>query len=152
MQGFDEAWLAEYQAKLKPALRPVEAGPIQFTLKEPFRLLNVLLRMHWRARANYNRKIAAEAGKLTAHRLGAPPLERARVLIERYSVQEPDQDGLVGGAKPVIDALLVRSSKHPHGLGFIVDDSPTHLTLDVRHVKALTLKGQGTLVRIEPGA
>lgn len=148
MKGFDEAWLRDYEAKRSASV--LEAGAVQFTLNEPYKLLNVWQRMHWKARANYARKLSGQIAKLTAHRVGAPPLPRARVEIERHSVQEPDDDGLRGGVKPLIDCLLVRCERHPHGLGFIVDDKPGCLQTVVQHVKSPTLRGQCTVVRIEP--
>ncbi len=120
---------------------------VQFTLAKPVKLLNKTLRMHWRERGRYAKALSAEIAK--AHGGIAEPMQRARVEIVRYSVKEPDQDGLLGGAKQLIDTLLVRSERHPHGLGYIVDDSPAHLVLDVRHEKAANLKSQGTTVRIQ---
>ncbi|MDB5243742.1 MAG: hypothetical protein JWP57_4368, partial [Spirosoma sp.] len=70
------------------------------------------------------------------------------VEIERHSVQEPDKDGLEGGVKPLLDCLLVRSSVHPRGMGFVVDDKPACLMTNIRHVPSPTLRGQCTIVRI----
>lgn len=120
---------------------------MQFTLAKPVKLLNQTLRMHWSARTKYAKALSAEIAQ--AH-LGIPePMDRARVEIVRYSIKEPDTDGLVGGVKILIDTLLIRSDRHPHGLGYIVDDSPAHLVLDVRHEKAANLKSQGTTIRIQ---
>lgn len=120
---------------------------MQFTLAKPVKLLNQTLRMHWRERGRYAKALSAEIAK--AHPGIPEPMQKARVEITRYSVKEPDTDGLVGGAKALIDTLLVRSEQHPHGLAFLVDDSPAHLVLQVRHEKAANLKSQGTTVRIE---
>lgn len=57
---------------------------------------------------------------------------RRRVVIERRSTRELDQDNLVGGAKVVIDALKK--------LGFILDDNPANLDLEV--VQARCEKGE----------
>ena len=43
----------------------------------------------------------------------------------------------------------MESARHPHGLGFVIDDSPQHMTIEAVHRKAPTLKGQATTVTIE---
>lgn len=48
----------------------------------------------------------------------------ALLTIERYGPRKLDHDNLVGGAKQLIDAL-----KHE---GFIVDDTPEHVTVEYR--------------------
>lgn len=120
---------------------------MQFTLAKPVKLLNQTLRMHWRERGRYAKALSAEIAK--AHPGLPEPMVKASVEIVRFSVKEPDEDGLVGGCKQIVDCLLARSDRHPHGLGYIVDDSPAHLVLHVRHEKAANLKSQGTTVRIE---
>ena len=131
------------------AVRAIPSGPIEFTLSAPYKLLNPLLRMHWASRRNYAAAVSSEIAIRAAEHEGRPPMSRARVTIERHSVQEPDEDGLIGGAKLVIDALLVRSKTHPLGNGFLLDDRPACMELIVRHVKAKRAE-QRTTVLIEP--
>jgi hypothetical protein len=83
--------------------------------------------------------------------LPAAPIERAHVLIERRAPGTvPDDDGATGGCKGLLDCLLVMHPKRrPYGLGILRDDSPAHMTLEVR---ALRVPGadKGTLVVITP--
>jgi len=118
-----------------------------FRLAKPTLTLNRLLRMrHWR-RTQYARDLAIELR--STYRSPPPaPLEKARVVIRRHAIQAPDYDGLVGGCKPLIDCLLVRSDRHPHGLGFIVDDSIDRLRLVAQHVQATSQAEQCTEVEI----
>jgi hypothetical protein len=97
------------------------------------KLLNPLLRMHFRARANYQRSLSWElrlAIGAAKQRLPAVPFTRARLRIERHSAGTPDYDGMVGGYKHLIDCLLPASARHPTGLGIIADDGPGCLVAD----------------------
>ncbi len=145
MNGFDESWLRDYQLKRAREKLP-RLDEVHFVLAKPIRTLNELIRMHWRDRGRYAKKLSAEIA--TLHTGIGEPFQRARVEITRYSIQEPDADGLTGGAKPLIDCLLVRSARHPHGLGYLVDDSPAHMELVVRHEKAEKRKDQRTVVKL----
>lgn len=78
----------------------------------------------------------------------AAPFARAKVTIERRSVGTPDQDGLVGGCKDLIDALLPASKIHPCGLGIIRDDNPACMDLVVRGLKVRRTE-QCTVVVVE---
>jgi hypothetical protein len=144
--NFSEAWYRDHLAKRAGQPLPANAVVVRFTLKRPTKLLNEVLRMHWRARRNYAKALSGEIAKLVGI---ITPMERASDTIERFSVKEPDFDGLVGGVKQLVDCLLIRSERHPHGLGLIRDDSPAHLDLIVRHCPVTTLKGQGTTVTLE---
>ena len=79
----------------------------------------------------------------------AVPMNRARVTIERWSIGTPDMDGLVGGTKDLIDALLPVSKTHPCGLGIIHDDAPAHMDLIVRGVRVSKRSEQCTVVVVE---
>jgi hypothetical protein len=149
MPGFSEAWLREYQAKRAAPIAVASPALIEFTLCRPTPLLNELIRMHWRARGIYQRSVSLEIARLVPDVPGRVPFARARVTVVRYSVQDPDIDGLIGGLKLMIDTLLVRSERHKDGLGFIVDDGPEHMTLDARPCRAAHRTEQKTIVRIE---
>lgn len=120
---------------------------IAFRLAVPTILLNEWQRMHYHARARYSRALAWQVAAALTER-PAQPFEQAHLVIRRHSVRAPDVDGIYGGAKPLIDALLVPSKTHPHGLGLIVDDSADRLTLEVHHVQALSRATQCTVVEI----
>lgn len=105
---------------------------------------NVWLNVHHMARGRFKKRLALSV--FAACRPPRQPLTRCRVLIERYSTQAPDKDNLYGGMKPLLDVLQPASKRHPQGLGFILDDSPSCVDLEVRHV---TGKAMRTVVTIE---
>lgn len=84
------------------------------------------------------------------------PFKKAHIDIVRYSNKEPDYDNMVGGCKYLIDLFTTpQLQEHGHvknkyGLGFIVDDSPEHLTASYRWEKCnplnkktvITIKGE----------
>lgn len=105
--------------------------------------------MHWAPRRKYRDQLASDAADLTRHLPAGKPFEKARVTITRYSTQVPDRDNLYGGVKHLVDCLVVRCDRHPTGLGFIVDDDPDRLTLDVQHVRCSKRAEQRTVVLIE---
>lgn len=134
---FSEQWLQEHQAKMA-AGRAVQPPPrqsldlITFTLARPFPLLNRTLRVHWAVRRRDRKAMAEEIARLGVWPAGAPVMQEAIVTITRYSLQAPDTDNLYGGAKGLVDCLLVKSDLHPNGAGIVLDDSPSHMTLIVR--------------------
>ncbi|MDL2169578.1 hypothetical protein [Asaia sp. HumB] len=87
------------------------------------------------------------------------PFSKAHVVIERYSVGSPDNDGLQGGAKFLIDSLTTprllnqkkadakRVVRNKRGLGFIVDDAPQHAKIEVIGIKCKRAE-QRTVVTI----
>jgi len=115
--------------------------------------LNVSLRQHWSRRRQGVRDLAwAVRAALGRHGVPAQPFERALVCIERRTAgTQPDHDGLVGGAKGLIDTLLPMDAvRRPYGLGFIRDDSPAHLELIVRSRRVAARADQGMLLTITP--
>lgn len=110
--------------------------------------LNTYLRMHWARRKRIARDIAwAIRAHMPANLYPNQPIKRCRITVDRESTKEPDMDNLIGGLKPLIDALQPASKRHPLGLGIIADDSPRCLLLlTARHMAG---KGQRTIVTIE---
>jgi len=110
---------------------------ISFTLPDPFPLLNIQLRKHYRTRRrekiSTSRRIAAELAGQIPH----APFTRAEVRIVRYSAGMPDTDGLYGGAKDLLDCLTTPERqtngkiRNKFGISLIVDDSPKHIVLTV---------------------
>jgi len=107
---------------------------IVLRLPEKSPMLNELLRMHWAKRS----KIAkAFAWHVMLALLELPktqkqwvdehkPFNRCRISVvryARYTASLPDQDGIIGGFKPVLDALTVQNRRNKLGLGIIRDDS-----------------------------
>lgn len=122
---------------------------IEITIDVRTPLLNEWQRMHWARRRRLAKDIAWRVKlRLPIGQHPDRPLKRCSIEIERESTQAPDIDGMVGGLKPLLDALQPHSRRHPHGLGIIADDSPKCVTgLSVRHVAG---KGQRTTIRIHP--
>ncbi|MCG4261346.1 hypothetical protein K6W36_12300 [Acetobacter senegalensis] len=105
------------------------------------------------------RKMARAVAAATVQLRIPEPFQKAHVTIERYSCGTPDHDGVVGGAKFLIDTLTTprllnvrkpgarQRVKNKRGLGFIVDDGPHYATFDIRAVKS-RLCAQKTVVTI----
>lgn len=96
--------------------------------------LNVSLRQHWGKRQQGTRAMAWAIRVAHDGALPAVPFERAHVRIERRQPGNtlPDHDGLVGGCKGLIDCLLpFHEKRRKFGLGFVLDDSPKHMRLDI---------------------
>ncbi|MCG4256903.1 hypothetical protein K6W27_07445 [Acetobacter senegalensis] len=105
------------------------------------------------------RKMARTVAAATVQLRIPEPFLKAHVTIERYSCGTPDHDGVVGGAKFLIDTLTTprllnvrkpgarQRVKNKRGLGFIVDDGPDYATFDIRAVKS-RLCDQKTVVTI----
>lgn len=83
----------------------------------------------------------SEISALVPLALGREPIWCAAVTITRYSVGEPDYDGLVGGCKSLIDCL--------HRLGIIRGDDPARLTSKITSVRCATRAEQRTEVLIK---
>jgi hypothetical protein len=56
-----------------------------------------------------------------------PALTRCGLVLTRRTSSTADWDGFLGGAKPMLDCLVLATDKNPDGLGLIVDDSPRFL-------------------------
>lgn len=108
--------------------------------------LNEWQRMHWGRRKQIGEQIAW-ALKAAGMRSRTTPVKRCRIRIERESTRAPDWDGLIGGLKPLLDALQPVGKRHPYGLGVIADDGPhCVVSLDAKHVAG---KGARTRIWIE---
>jgi len=96
---------------------------LRFTLPIATPTLNEWQRMHFRERARTGQNLAwlirSVVGPIPKH-----PIESCVIEIERHSSRLPDWDGLYGGLKPLLDAMVVCSKRNPHGLGIIRDDNP----------------------------
>lgn len=119
----------------------VKPRTVAFTLPEPTPLLNVLMRKHYRVRSQNKRRTAAFIVCEIAGKKPPVPFKKARVTITRYSRGVPDDDGLKGGVKDLLDCLTTPKLlaggkiKNKFGVGLIVDDSPAHCLLVVSGVK-----------------
>lgn len=66
---------------------------------------NALLGAHWRVRSENKKCVLAHVGAATSGRRPREPLHEAALILTRFSAVEPDQDGLSGSFKPVLDAM-----------------------------------------------
>ena len=121
---------------------------IEMTIPVVTKTLNETMRMHWRVRRRYQKDLAWLV-YLAAPRPIPKTLRRASVRIERHSLGTPDYDGLIGGTKCLVDCLLPQSARHKEGLGFVADDSPDAMHLDVVAIKVSKHADQKTVIRIE---
>lgn len=147
MAGFDEAWLRAYNGRRSTQVIPAAPDVLHLTLKRPTITLNELMRMHWKDRRKLAAAVSSELG-FQLPMMSGLPMERARVTIKRFSIREIDDDNL-RGAKLLVDCLLPNSGKHPHGLGLVFDDSPTHMDQIMTSVLVKTMREQRTEIIIE---
>lgn len=156
MAGFDEAWLASYKQKRASQSTPKPAAhapaqvidTITLTLRRPSITLNQLMRLHWSCRGKVASALSDELARQLPHDMTGFPMQKAKVTLTRYSVQVIDDDNL-RGAKLLIDCLLPNSGKHPHGLGLVIDDDPSHMLQTMQSVVVRKLKDQRTEIVIE---
>lgn len=120
---------------------------VEFTIPIATPTLNEWQRMHWQKRRRTNIEMAwqirAALGKWTGD-----PIKDCSIYIERHGSRLVDWDGVYGGLKPLLDALVKNTKTNPHGLGIIEDDSPNVVKKIVAVQKKSTRKGCRTLVRI----
>lgn len=128
------------------------ASPREIAFTLPFALasLNVRQRTHWA-------ELHAEQQRMGQEVMAAiggpryyprPAFERARVTVLRLSAGQLDPDNLAAACKPLLDALCMRSPRHPTGQGIIIDDASDRIELVVRQGDAG--RGDGaTMVRVE---
>ena len=115
----------------------------ELTITLPYAIptLNVLIRTHYRRRATQKLRMGREILAQLGSSRPAQPFERAHVVIERHSTGTPDPDGAVGACKDLLDCLTTPSVqangkvRNKYGMGLIRDDSPKHITLEVRPVR-----------------
>ena len=98
---------------------------------------NRLYRMHFGQRSRYKKQLET---MLVAYGDDIVLIESpVNVKITRYygyRKREMDEDNLYGACKALIDAIRVRNKGKSGGLGIIEDDSPKHVSLDVRQEKS----------------
>lgn len=96
--------------------------------------LNQLTRMHWHRRVRMQAQmvceIQGELGALSVERRQGP----VNATVTRYSPGELDYDNLVGGCKPLIDALVA--------VGLAWDDSPEWLVVEYKQAKCRRIEAR----------
>ena len=123
-------------------LRPM----ITFTIPWPTQSQNVYGKGHWskRHRATQRYELALHGDMLRRRLTGWSAKGKRRVTITRYSSGTLDQGNLVGGCKPLIDAMV--------RLGLLVDDTPELLEDHYAQVKIPRKEMPRTAVEIEDAA
>lgn len=106
---------------------------------------NEFLRMHYRARRRLMDRIAGQISQQIPLASGIP-FRAAKVEIVRRSSVKPDADALHGACKPILDAMQVRSKRHPYGACVIEDDSTDHIELVPRWEKAPPKHGSVVII------
>lgn len=74
------------------------------------------------------------------------PLKRAFLRITRGSSSQLDWDNAYGGLKPLLDCLVMPSTRNPDGLGLVQDDSPSHMPLPPFVIQESAKPGADTTV------
>jgi Holliday junction resolvase RusA-like endonuclease len=150
--GFDEKWYEDYQRKRAGQGDGVRLPDIiEFEIPLILKLPNTLSGRHWSAHMAQRTKMKPMLEIALRPFFGCMPMEKASVTITRYSTgsTRPDTDNLFASVKSLIDLLLVRSKKHPHSFGLIIDDHPDRLTPHMLSERCATRKEQRTKVKIE---
>lgn len=102
--------------------------------------LNRWQRMHFHERRRVKKEMVMIVGLALHGRVGWRTAARKReVKITRYSARTLDVDNLVGGCKPLVDALVTA--------GVLVDDSPEWVTVTYAQGKERRVFGR-TLVEV----
>lgn len=105
------------------------------------RSLNVLLRWHWQTRREH---LDQWEWLIKAEFRGLPPRAQGpmKVHITSFRTKLLDKDNLVGGCKPILDAL--------RNQGLIKDDSPEWVEVDYQQVKVNGGSQTKTVIQLEP--
>ena len=112
---------------------------IRVELPHPTPSLNQVRKMHWAAYARLRDQYTMIMRSHVYQRLDG--LEFRHVTIDRYGSRALDHDNLVGGAKPLLDALKKA--------GLIADDSPRCIKVTYRQHKAARRECR-TVVTVTP--
>lgn len=93
---------------------------------------------HWRTAARIRKTWKLRAMAAIGARIPRAPCRKARVWVYRHSSREPDFEGMVVAAKPIIDALTER--------GVITDDNQA--CIGVPHYEHVLEKPKKGFVRV----
>lgn len=112
---------------------------IELHIPEPTPSLNAFYGVHWTKKAKIRKHWSWLVRAARMHvRVPMLPPEHCKLTIERYGQRLLDRDNLIGGCKGLVDALVAE--------GFMVDDSPAHLTADYHQFIG---KPYRTIIKIE---
>lgn len=112
---------------------------IELAVSKKIESLNKWQRLHWTMRRKEKQKWIHELWAANNGKHGDGKQVKRKVVIYSYRTKLLDHDNLVGGAKPLIDALV--------HLKLIYDDSPEWVEVDYKQKQQSV--GELTTVRIE---
>ena len=113
---------------LHPALAQAwgVTGTLRYSLELPEETPsnNVIKGMHFKDYMHMRRRFRLFVLKALKSQRPAAPIEQSFIVVRRHCAGLLDWDNALGGLKPVLDCLVMRTVKNPDGLGLIRDDSP----------------------------
>lgn len=111
---------------------------IEFTLPDIYPLANTQRRGNFVDYRKIRKRIKNDIISVAYELIPKKPFLICEIEILRASPHIPDNDGLLGGQKPLIDCLVRPREDHPDGLSFIVDDSIilAHTTVQYRFLQS----------------
>lgn len=130
---------------------PIKPAPllVEFSIPHVLKLPNQTNGYFWPVAHAYRKTLVPLVAEAVKPWSGHQPMEKARIIIMRYSVGVCDPDAVPAASKPLIDLLLVPSKVHPHSFGLIQNDSPAHIELIAVGVKVAHRHEQRTSVRLD---
>lgn len=120
-------------------------GELKFRLAFPTETPsnNVIKGMHFQVYRNTRKtwRLMAQAALKGAR--PEKPIEKAGLVILRHCAGQLDWDNAYGGLKPMLDCLVLPSTRNPDGLGLITDDNPNAMPIPpmIQQVKAKLKQG-----------
>jgi len=131
----------------QPGTSSLQFSPFQFeiTVPVPTNSTNEWVRAHWKKYHTIKTEWYKRLHWATIQNRGkakfGDPIQNASLTIERRGLKLLDEDNLIGGVKPVIDALVK--------LGFLEDDTPDVIQhMNVFQTKVMTFAEQKTRITI----
>jgi hypothetical protein len=99
----------------------------ELTVREETPSNNVIKEMHFRDYRILRHRFRYLVLEALAGKRPALPIEQSFLVVRRHCVGVLDWDNALGGLKPLLDCLVVATTKNPSGLGLVRDDSPRHM-------------------------
>ncbi len=100
-------------------------------------LPNRLQKSHWRAIQRHTKEWHALVYHHASRHVPPEPLQRAELILARYSTNEPDPDNLMASWKPLIDGL--------QRVGILVNDKRENVELKAEWYRAKANQGKVTI-------
>jgi len=143
---------------LHPALAQAwgVTGTLRYSLELPEETPsnNIIKGMHFKDYMHMRRRFRLFVLKALKSERPALPIEQSFIVVRRHCAGQLDWDNALGGLKPVLDCLVMRSDKNPDGLGLIRDDSPRSMPYPpfMEQLKAKRNDGHTEILIFEVGS